>query len=455
MASTVEVDRVAEFRDGLEDLAKKVAELATLVQKSRYTVIFTGAGVSTAAGVGDYRSPSGCWTVRRLKELEALGAGASEAQAAELRTLQLERAREIPKSDKLNKVPKELVGPGFAHMAIATMLHKGLAHYVVTTNLDGLFRKAGLKGHSELCCLHGDVFVERCTGCGTEFERNYRVRRPGRHVHDHRAGTCPSCGSAAPTCWTGMPKGSAVGSRIVSVKTRPPDEDISFARVEENAQARWPGATLVAVNGRSVAGESDAYLREVVGDAAMPLRFELRVLEPGSVAAKTGGGTSFEDNHLVGVKSRDVGTKDTHINFQESLDDVDWDEATAHCRRADLCIVMGTSMSLRHVTHFPFMAKKTVIVNLQQTPDDHRCHRGLRLWSTCDEVLRLLLPRLGVAEVEGPPAWRPRDAVPLEALTALGIPRKYHAIARHIEAEAASRRGAASASSSSSSTASL
>jgi len=58
--------------------------------------------------------------------------------AAELQTLKIEQAREIPKSDGQNdKIPKELVNPGFTHMAIATLVRRGLAHYVVTTNLDG------------------------------------------------------------------------------------------------------------------------------------------------------------------------------------------------------------------------------------------------------------------------------------------------------------------------------
>jgi len=190
------------------------------------------------------------------------------------------------------------------------------------------------------------------------------------------------------------------------------------------------------VSGRPAAGKGDEYLREVIGTALLPLEFELRVPAPGGSAAKTGGGTSFEDNHLVGTETRHVGTKDTHINFDEGLDDVDWNEATAHCRKADLCIVMGTSMSLRHVTHFPFMAKKTVIINLQQTPDDDKCYRGLRLWGTCDEVLRQLLPCLGVANIDNPPPWRPRDAVPLEDLARLGIPKSYHAIAENIEMQA-------------------
>lgn len=68
------------------------------------------------------------------------------------------------------------------------MIHKGLAQCVITTNLDGLYRKAGLKSgpNGNLVCLHGDVYIERCTGCKKEFERNYEVRQADQlHVHDH------------------------------------------------------------------------------------------------------------------------------------------------------------------------------------------------------------------------------------------------------------------------------
>ena len=40
---------------------------------------------------------------------------------------------------------------------------------------------------------------------------------------------------------------------------------------------------------------------------------------------------------------KNCGTKDTHINFGESLDSIDWDEAERVCDKADLCIVLGTS----------------------------------------------------------------------------------------------------------------
>jgi len=70
-------------------------------------------------------------------------------------------------------------------------------------------------------------------------------------------------------------------------------------------------------------------------------------------------------------------------------------------------------MSLRHITHFPFQAKKVVLINLQATPDDEKAH--LRIWAKCDPVFIGLMERLGI-EIDPIPAWRPRDSVPIEKI---------------------------------------
>ena len=58
-----------EFFDDEETLNKKIDQLAELIKKSEYFVAFTGAGLSTASGIPDYRSGAntclptgaGCW----------------------------------------------------------------------------------------------------------------------------------------------------------------------------------------------------------------------------------------------------------------------------------------------------------------------------------------------------------------------------------------------------------
>jgi NAD-dependent SIR2 family protein deacetylase len=336
MASTVDAKRVQEYSEASEEAFEaKIDKLADMVRSSRYTVFYTGAGMSTSAGVGDYRGPSGAWTQRRIKELQRLGSGASAADAQELRKLLAEQQKEQAKSAA--KVPMTDAQPTLSHMMQSTLIRKGFANFVVTTNLDGIYRKAGLQAHDDVCFLHGDVYTERCTSCGYDFERNWHVRQSNIHVHDHSVGSCSRCGSKPPQHYTGRPKGEKTGA-----------------------------------------------------DCA-----------------------GFEESHLVGARDQNVGTKDTHINFGECLDEIDWNEAELHCSKADLCIVMGTSMSLRHITHFPFQAKQTVIVNLQKTPDDKKC--DLRIWAKCDIVSAGLLARLGL-EPMPVPVWRPRDALPLSQL---------------------------------------
>jgi len=311
---------------------KKLDKLTALVKASKYTVFYTGAGVSTSAGVGDYRGPSGAWTVRKIKELQRQGERRTAEEEEELRKLLLEQKLEEKKAKKSVSMMDALPTP--THMAQATLIRLGLAHFVVTTNLDGIYRKTGLLAHTQLCCLHGDVYVERCTACGYDFERNYHVRQENLHVHDHKVGICERCDSKPPANYKGSP-GKA-----------------------EMKKSQWGGI-------------------------------------------------------MVGTNEKNCGTKDTHINFGEYLDSMDWDEADTHCRKADLCIIAGTSMSLRHITHFPFLAKKVVLINLQPTPDDKTAH--LRIWAKCDPVFEGLMERLNIP-IDPIPVWKPRDGVPIKKI---------------------------------------
>lgn len=54
------------------------------------------------------------------------------------------------------------------------------------------------------------------------------------------------------------------------------------------------------------------------------------------------GGKTFPGMYKkVGTDAKNLGTKDTHINFGEYLDDRDWREAEKHCGKSDLVIVAG------------------------------------------------------------------------------------------------------------------
>jgi len=329
MAETVDTRRVAEFSESPHELNAKLDLLVKMAREANGSIVFfTGAGISTAAGIADYRGPTGVWTRQRIKKLQSK-ASRTPAEHEELALLLSEAKKKGADGAAKGGFGKTSAAPTLGHMALSTLVRHGLAQHVVTTNLDGLHRKSGLEHHKSLTCLHGDIYIERCTGCGHEHERDYHVRNKAPrklNVHDHSIGTCTKCGSKPPASYTG----------------------------------------------------------------------------------KKGHGGCRKG--LVKPSDKNCGTKDTHINFGESLDEIDWDEAERVCGDAKLCIVVGTSMSLRHVTHMPFMAQRTVIVNLQKTPDDDKAH--LRIFADADQVLNSMMERLNLPIDPVPPTAR-RPQLPL------------------------------------------
>lgn len=148
------------------------SQMSTLVEwwrEARHIVVYTGAGVSTAAGLPDYRGPQGVWT-RKL------------------------RGEDVDDSLSTTFNPGKL-NPTSAHYAIAQLVAAGRVASVVTTNVDGLHLASGLSREA-LCELHGNAMVEECRSCGARFERDF-VTRTATSLFEHKTGRrCDNCGQA-------------------------------------------------------------------------------------------------------------------------------------------------------------------------------------------------------------------------------------------------------------------
>jgi NAD-dependent SIR2 family protein deacetylase len=132
------IDRLAEFVAAHPDL-----------------FVLTGAGLSTASGIGDYRGEDGAWKRRPPVELRDF--------------LNSDRARRRYWSRSMVGWPQFAAAlPNAGHRALAALQHAGRVAATVTQNVDGLHQKAG---HVDVIELHGRLADVRCVACGDRFSR--------------------------------------------------------------------------------------------------------------------------------------------------------------------------------------------------------------------------------------------------------------------------------------------
>jgi NAD-dependent deacetylase len=121
-----------------------------LLARSRRAVAFTGAGVSTASGVPDFRSPGGIWSRHRPVTIQEFRASA-------------EARRRYWLYKKETYADFARARPNAAHATLARLETEGRLLGMITQNIDGLHQDAGSRRVVE---LHGTNRRVECLGCG-------------------------------------------------------------------------------------------------------------------------------------------------------------------------------------------------------------------------------------------------------------------------------------------------
>jgi len=153
-----------------------IETLKRLIEVSTSVVALTGAGISTAAGIPDYRSPGGVWTkVEPITYQEFVAS--EEARLEDWR-------RRFEMNDRLASCQ-----PTLAHRALAAMTRSGDMSAIVTQNIDDLHRRAGTDPQ-RLIELHGNATFGRCLDCGKPMELE-TIREHFRQMN--RSPVCPQC----------------------------------------------------------------------------------------------------------------------------------------------------------------------------------------------------------------------------------------------------------------------
>ncbi len=136
--------------------------LARMIRESQYTVVLTGAGVSTGSGIPDFRGPKGIW--KQVDPMDALSVAAFYRDPKAFYDFYFHMLSEFANAK-----------PNPAHLAIAKLEEAGFVKTVITQNIDELHQKAGSKGVLE---VHGTTFAGYCLDCKKESPLAYSTEIP-------------------------------------------------------------------------------------------------------------------------------------------------------------------------------------------------------------------------------------------------------------------------------------
>lgn len=152
---------------------------AELLARHRRVVVLTGAGVSTASGIPDFRGPQGVWT--RDPEAERLSHIQTWLAEPDVR-------RRVWRQ-RLDEAPAR-PSPNVAHHALVELERLGRLELLVTQNTDGLHLEAG-HDPDRVVEIHGTNRRVVCLECGHLQPMDDVLQRVAEGDHDPH---CERCG---------------------------------------------------------------------------------------------------------------------------------------------------------------------------------------------------------------------------------------------------------------------
>ncbi|WP_049972322.1 SIR2 family NAD-dependent protein deacylase [Haladaptatus cibarius] len=156
---------------------EQVAPLAAAIRDADSVVALTGAGISTASGIPDFRSDSGIWNRFEPEDFH------------------YRRFCNDPKDFWEDRVELhetmfgEKVEPNPAHDALHELAEEGYLHTLVTQNTDGLHDSTA-ETAAKLIELHGNAHRVVCDSCGRKTEAGPVRERVESGERPPRCGDC-------------------------------------------------------------------------------------------------------------------------------------------------------------------------------------------------------------------------------------------------------------------------
>ena len=158
----------------ITDAAQAASELKSRIESASRVVFFGGAGVSTASGIPDFRSPNGLYNQRGYTYPPET---------------MLSHSFYVSHTEEFYDFYRHVMcvpdaRPNRCHLKLAELEAAGKVSAVVTQNIDGLHQAAGSRHVVE---LHGSTHRNICQRCGEVYSEEWVLATTG-------VPTCEKCG---------------------------------------------------------------------------------------------------------------------------------------------------------------------------------------------------------------------------------------------------------------------
>jgi NAD-dependent deacetylase len=124
------------------------------VDDAHRVVVLTGAGISTASGIPDFRGPQGVWTKDPHAEMLA-------NYETWVTNVDVRRAAWRSRAERRHEQPE----PNDGHRSLLVLEQRGVLDLLVTQNIDGLHQRAG-SSPERIVEIHGSSHETVCLKCG-------------------------------------------------------------------------------------------------------------------------------------------------------------------------------------------------------------------------------------------------------------------------------------------------
>ncbi len=137
-------------------MKKKAEKISKYIKDSNYLVALTGAGVSTAAGIPDFRGKNGIYKSNKYDPQKTFNYRYFKKDPSHFFEFSKELLSQI---DNLE--------PTKTHNYLAELEQKNILKTLITQNIDGLHVKAGSKN---IIHIHGTYNTGHCLECNKKYD---------------------------------------------------------------------------------------------------------------------------------------------------------------------------------------------------------------------------------------------------------------------------------------------